>query len=79
MLDLRALINDRSYLTTFIVGNRYVTVWHRNKVFEDILAAIDEYLDGELKKPFVILSSTFLYREDGPNLNDRELVDIFLE
>lgn len=78
MLDLRSMINDRTYLTTFIVGNKYCTVLHTNKTFAEIMEALEDYL-GELKKPFVILSSTFLYGGDGMDLGERELADIVLE
>jgi hypothetical protein len=78
MLDLRAMINDRTYLTTFVVGNRYCTVMHTNKIFEEVVEGLETYL-GELRKPFVILSSTYIYESSGMDLVDRELVDLVLE
>jgi hypothetical protein len=78
MNDMRALVNDRTYLTTFIIGNHYVSVAHTNKVYEEILDALEEFL-GELKKPFVVVSMTNLYYEAAVDMNERELVDIFIE
>lgn len=79
MLDLRAIINDRQYLTTFIVGHRYVTVLHRNYSFEMLVEALEEYLGDNFKKPFVIVSSAFIYTHDPAVLIDRDLADLVLE
>lgn len=78
MNDMRALINDRTYVTTFIIGNQYVSVAHTNKIYEEILDALEEHL-GELKKPFVVVSVTCMYYEAAVDMNERELIDIFIE
>lgn len=78
MMDLRSMLNDRTYLSTFISGNRYVNVVHRNKVFTEVLEGIEEQLGIELVKPFVIVSSALLYREEAQSLVERELVDVDL-
>lgn len=79
MLDFRAIINDRQYLTTFIVGMRYVTVLHKNYSFEMIVEAIEDHLGDNFKKPFVIVSSTFIYTYDPAVLIDRDMADLVLE
>lgn len=78
MIDMRAMINDRTYLTTFVVGNRYATVLSNNRTFPEILVELENYL-GELKKPFVILSSAYMYDEEARELVDRDLIDLVLE
>lgn len=79
MNDFRALINDRPFITTFIVGNRYVTVFHLNRTLPDIIQAIEEYLEDDFKKPFVIVSQTYVYYEDAMVLVDKDVIDIVLE
>lgn len=79
MIDLRALLNDRRYLTTFIISHNYVTVLHQNVTFPEIIEALEEHLGEDFKKPFVIVSSTFVYRDDSGILVEKELVDIVLE
>lgn len=79
MMDLRLGFNDRHYLTTFIVGNRYVTVLHKNYLFEQIVEAIEDYLGDKFMKPFVVVSSAFIYAHETHVLIDRDLVDLVLE
>jgi hypothetical protein len=75
MIDMRLGYNERIYITTFIVGNKYVSVRHLNKTYSTILEALEEYL-GELKKPFVVLSQQQVFHEDSYLLMDKELIDI---
>ena len=79
MMDLRIEANNRQYLTTFIVGMRYVTVLHKNYTFEEIIQEIEDFLGDDFKKPFVIVSSAFIYSADPPVLIDRDMVDLVLE
>ena len=75
MIDMRLGWNERIYITTFIVGNKYVSVRHLNKTYSAILEALEEHL-GELKKPFVVLSQQQVFVDDGYLLVDKELIDI---
>lgn len=79
MNDFRNLVNDRQYITTFIVGNRYVTVFHYNKTFQEIIQGVNDYLEGEFKKPFTIISMNQVYYEDAMVLVDNDVIDIVLE
>lgn len=77
MNDLRNLISDRICITTFIVGNQYITVYHLNTSFEEILSAIaDHHPSGELVKPFCIVSSTIMTYDDAETL--KPVCDIIL-
>lgn len=79
MNDMRLGETNRHCLTTFIVGNRYATVYHSpTYLFTDVIAALEEHF-GELKKPFVVLSQSYIYADELPQLVDRELLDIVLE
>lgn len=79
MNDFRAMVNDRQYLTTFIVGMRYVSVLHLNTTFEEIVEGIEVFLGDDFKKPFVIVSQSFMYAVDAEALASREMVDLVLE
>ncbi len=78
MNDFRAMINDRCYFTTFIVGPQYVSVAHFNHTFGEILQAVEGHLD-EMKKPFVIGFQSVLSEADFRYIVDNELADIILE
>ena len=75
MIDMRLGFNERMYVTTFIVGNQYVSVRHLNQTYSAIIEALEEHL-GELKKPFLVVASAFVFENDGDQLVEKELIDI---
>lgn len=48
---------EGQYLTTFIIGNRYVTVLHSYQSFPKVIEETLEYVGEKNRTPFVILSS----------------------
>lgn len=79
MNDFRNIANDRNYISTFIVGARYVTILHINASFAEIIEAISEHLGEAFKKPFVCVSQALIYSNDWDSLIEYDLVDIVLE
>jgi hypothetical protein len=75
MIDMRLGFNERLYISTFIIGNRYVSVRHLNKAYGEIIEALEGYL-GELKKPFLVIAQAQVFENDSEQLIEKELIDI---